>query len=249
MITFKGPPDKVVRNQPISSELKAVLETAAQKAGIDTINITSGGQDALGHGNRRTGSTRHDNGRAADLQLIQGGQTLTFTDQAAHPAILAFVTAAAAAGATGIGAGVGYMGKSTLHVGFGRSIGDKTTLTWGARGLSGTAPKWLTQAAQAGWSHSAAPVAAPAAGGPHNGAKGTHVVVARGGLNLRGGPGTGFASKRTLDAGTVVTVVSAHGPDPAWASIDIEGDGLLDGFVFAAYLAPIDAAGEDTPEP
>jgi hypothetical protein len=50
-------------------------------AGVDTIQINSGGQDAVGEGNRRTGSTRHDRGRAADLQCVVEGTTLTFTDQ------------------------------------------------------------------------------------------------------------------------------------------------------------------------
>lgn len=250
MTVFKGPPSTATRNQPISPELRQVLDTAARIAEIEVINIVSGGQDALGQGNRRTGSTRHDFGRAADIQLFRQGKRLTFTDQAAHPAVLAFITAATGAGATGIGAGVGYMGDSTIHVGFGRSLSDTAKLTWGARGASATAPKWLRDAAQAGWAHPVelAPVLLSDGQGA---AGGTHVVVARGGLKVRGGPGTDFGSERTLPVGTVVTVMATSDQDPAWVSVDVEGDRLLDGFVFAAYLAPVgDESGwEDAHEP
>src|ERR1700741_657342 len=103
MTIFTGPPRDAIRNQPISEDLKRILDTAAQAAGVDTIRITSGGQDGLGEGTHRTGSTRHDHGRAADLQCVVGANALTFTDRSAPPSILSFVTAAAAAGATGIG--------------------------------------------------------------------------------------------------------------------------------------------------
>ncbi|AWM01868.1 SH3 domain-containing protein [Bradyrhizobium amphicarpaeae] len=83
-------------------------------------------------------------------------------------------------------------------------------------------------------------------------APGRYVVMARGGLKLRGGPGTNFGSEKTLPAGTELNVVEISGQDPAWARVDLEGDGLLDGFVFASFLAPVQqhmAAREDVPEP
>jgi hypothetical protein len=243
MTTFTGPPSDAIRNKPITAELKQLLDTAARAAGVDTIRITSGGQDALGEGTRRTGSTRHDRGRAADLQCVVNGTTLTFTDQSADPVISAFVTAAAAAGAIGIGAGVGYMGNRTIHVGFGTSVSDHTRLTWGAGGRSVNAPEWLRDAAEAGW---AAP--GPVLHGVE--APGRYVVIARGGLKLRDGPGTDFESERTLPAGTELTVVEI-GQDRSWVRVDLEGDGLLDGYVFAAFLAPAgtDANNEHAPEP
>jgi hypothetical protein len=237
MTTFTGPPSEAIRNKPISSELKQVLDTAAQAASVDTILITSGGQDTLGEGTRRTGSTRHDRGRAADLQLVVRGSTPTFTDQSAPAVIRAFVTAAAAAGATGIGAGVGYMGNRTMHVGFGTSVNDRSTLTWGAGGRSANAPQWLRDAAEAGW---AAP--GPIAGGAATVlALGRYVVIARAGLKLRGGPGTTFESEHTLSLGTELNVVEVDSHDPSWARVDLEGDGLLDGYVFASFLAPAGA--------
>jgi hypothetical protein len=81
-------------------------------------------------------------------------------------------------------------------------------------------------------------------------APGRYIVMARSGLKLRGGPGTNFPSERTLPVGTELTVVATSDTDPAWARVDIEGDGLLDGYVFASFLAAADQGGsEDAPEP
>src|SRR5688572_16521060 len=90
-----------IRDRPIIPELERILERAADAAGVDVVRVTSGGQP--GSTGRRTGSTRHDGGRAADLQLIKNGRTLTFTDHDGGPSVEGFVTAAAAFGATGIG--------------------------------------------------------------------------------------------------------------------------------------------------
>ena len=166
MTEIIGPPKDAKRNKPITAQLRKVLNTAGEAAGIDTIEIVSGGQDVKGKGTRRTGSTRHDAGRAADVKLLIGERALTFTDTRADPKVLAFVTAAAAAGAIGIGAGVQYMGNETIHVGFGTSVADKRKLTWGKGGRSVNAPRWLRDAARAGWTApgaSAPKVKAPAA--------------------------------------------------------------------------------------
>ncbi|MBB1093715.1 SH3 domain-containing protein [Rhodopseudomonas palustris] len=238
MTIFTGPPSSAIRNKPISEQLKRVLASAAQSAGIDTIIITSGGQDVLGDGPRRTGSTRHDRGRAADLQLVVRGTTLSFTNQSAPAAMLAFIEAAAAAGATGIGAGVDYMGPRTIHVGFGKSIDDHETLTWGANGSSRNAPQWLRDAAEAGWGAPAALADSDVVASDLAGAEtpGRYAVIARTGLKLRGGPGPDFGSEKTLPLGTELTVTQFGG---AWACVDVEGDGVLDGYVFASFLAPV----------
>ena len=65
MVSFTGPPATAIRNQPISPELRGLLKEAAEAAGVKTVRITSGGQPAKGEGTRRTGSKRHDRGRAA----------------------------------------------------------------------------------------------------------------------------------------------------------------------------------------
>jgi hypothetical protein len=78
---------------------------------------------------------------------------------------------------------------------------------------------------------------------------GRYAVVARGGLKLRGGPGTNFASEQTLPLGTELNVLSTDPVDPSWARVDLEGDGVFDGYVFAAFLAPAPGGGEGVPEP
>lgn len=225
-----------IRDKVISQELERVLERAGIVAGIDTIVVTSGGQP--GSTGKRTGSHRHDNGRAADLQLVKDGHTLTFTDEDGGPVVEAFVTAAAANGATGIGAGIHYMGNKTLHVGFGNSPQDHSKLVWGAGGRSVNAPHWLRVAAQKGWSHPAAEAVSSTSPAP---TAGHFIVVSRDGLHMRSGPGLDFNILSTIPNGTLVTVDGFDGPNNQWARVDLQGDGLLDGHMFAAFLRSAEA--------
>jgi hypothetical protein len=142
-----------IRDLPIQTALRNILENAGAKAGIDIVRVTSGGQAPKGSGGKRTGSTRHDNGAAADLQLEKGGKVLDFTIAADRAIIAKFVTAAASLGATGIGAATNYMGPRTLHIGFGSKA------VWGAGGKAVNAPQWLKDAVLQGWN---GPVASPA---------------------------------------------------------------------------------------
>jgi hypothetical protein len=126
------------RDLPIKAKLREILLQAGIEAGVEIVRVTSGGQARKGSGGKRTGSTRHDDGNAGDLQLEKSGRVLSFeTDRAIF---VTFVTACFRLGATGIGAGIGYMGQHTIHVGFG------TKLVWGAGGLSANAPAWLRAA-------------------------------------------------------------------------------------------------------
>lgn len=113
-----------VRKLPLNNKLKSVLQQAAAAAGVD-VQVYSGGQPRQGEGGARTGSTRHDHGNAADVYLYKEGRKLRDPEDRAIMA--KFVSAAASAGATGIGfGGPGkYMGESGIHVGFGKSA------TWG----------------------------------------------------------------------------------------------------------------------
>lgn len=113
-----------IRRLPINSRLKSVLEQAAAAAGVD-VEVFSGGQPRQGEGGQRTGSTRHDHGNAADVYLYREGRKLRDPDD--REIMAKFVSAAAAAGATGIGfGGPGqYMGESGIHIGFGKPA------TWG----------------------------------------------------------------------------------------------------------------------
>jgi hypothetical protein len=142
-----------IRDMPISAALRRVLLAAAHEAGVDIVRVTSGGQP--GSRGQRTGSNRHDGGNAADLELVARGRTLDFTRPADLDTICRFVASAAACGATGIGAGVNYMGPQRLHVGFGNGPQDTTQVVWGEGGASANAPDWLRDAAQLGWSYAA----------------------------------------------------------------------------------------------
>jgi hypothetical protein len=236
MPTIREDTARATRHLPITQQLKDVLNKAAEAAGIELVRVTSGGQPPTGPD--RTGSHRHDNGNAADLELWKEGRALNFTRSDERPVIAAFVIAAAANGATGIGAGIDYMGPKTLHVGFG------SKMIWGAGGKSANAPDWLRNAVTKGWEGSTGgtapapdiPESLPTAAG-----RDRFVVIARGGLKLRGGPGLEFAALQTLDTGTEVTVLDMAGDKNDWARVDLEGDGLVDGFLFAAFLAPADA--------
>lgn len=61
-------------------------------------------------------------------------------------------------------------------------------------------------------------------------------VVARSGLRLRGGPSESFATLQTLPLGTIVHGVRQEGE---WMQVDLNGDGVVDGFMARAFLKPI----------
>jgi hypothetical protein len=239
MAEIVGPPTNVIRNRPITTVLRELLDGAANAAGVQRVVIVSGGQTSNHAANLEgvvggwTGSRRHDNGGAADIELVKDGNTLSFTDTNGSQ-VAEFVTAAAARGANGIGAGVNYMGPKRIHVGFGNSPSDHQKLTWGAAGASANAPAWLRTAATEGWNHPVADNLAAALSVPPSGLS---MVTARGGLWLRKGPGLGFDRARLLDEGTKLTVL---GLDGEWARVDLEGDGRIDGHVFAAFLGTAD---------
>ena len=168
MTTISGPTEDKIRNQPISDSLRTLLLAAGSETGIDSIFVTSGGQCAKGVCNRRTGSTRHDNGQAADIQLFKGTSRLNFTKPSDLPTIKAFITATARLGATGIGAGVSYMGAETFHVGFGKRA------VWGGMGANAAPPPaWLVEAARDGWT-----AAGPAIAGQNKSAWEAHIAEA-----------------------------------------------------------------------
>jgi hypothetical protein len=64
----------------------------------------------------------------------------------------------------------------------------------------------------------------------------THRVIARGGLNLRSGPGTEFPTIGSLPFNTPVSIIKRDGP---WALIDQNGDGAADGHVHSSFLEEI----------
>jgi hypothetical protein len=112
--------------------------------------VTSGGQPSSGP--NRTGSTRHDNGRAADVQLFVPGRStpLSLNNAADVPIIQNFINQSRLAGATGLGAGNGYMGDNTFHI---DNAQPGSVQYWGGQLDSGTyrarnAPSWLRDIAR-----------------------------------------------------------------------------------------------------
>ena len=61
------------------------------------------------------------------------------------------------------------------------------------------------------------------------------VVIARSGLHLRAGDSVNFPILATLPPGTEIFVLGRSG---SWAQVDLQGDGLADGFVTTAFLRP-----------
>lgn len=258
MAEIVGPPASSIRCRPITTELRELLDGAADATGIERVVIVSGGQTSNHASHLKgvvcgwLGSRRHDNGRAADIQLVKDGGTLTFTD-ADGSKVSDFVTAAAARGANGIGAGVTYMGPKTIHVGFGKSPSDLQELVWGVNGESANAPAWLRTAAKEGWNNpieesvAVAVAEGVAVDGEQSVAvalsvrtSGRSIVLARDGLWLRKGPGLEFDRARLLDEGIELTVLCFDGD---WARVDLKGDGRIDGHVFAAFLGAAGSGG------
>lgn len=138
-----------IRDRPVNSKLRRVLLAAARDADVDVVRVVSGGQP--GSRGQRTGSHRHDDGNAADIDLIKDERTLNFTNDRDLETFRQFVISAAAHGAIGIGAGVKYMGPTRIHVGFGSGPEDRRRVVWGAGNTSANAPAWLREAAARGW--------------------------------------------------------------------------------------------------
>jgi hypothetical protein len=122
------------RNLPITPQLENILEYAAAQNDVG-VRVTSGGQPIKGTSSRRVGSTRHDVGGgrlgSADLKLIdpKTNQALDMRKPEDAARMAAFMESSTAAGATGVGAGMGYMGASTMHIGGG------TAASWGGAGF------------------------------------------------------------------------------------------------------------------
>ena len=136
-LTVKYVNQHATRNKEIQSALENILITAAKNTGL-SVKIFSGGMTAQ----RRTGSDRHLNGYAADVWLYNSeGQRLNVNSQPLRD----YCKAAKNAGATAIGAGIGYMGAVGVHIDIsaGNSVPAGSATYWGAGGRSANAPQWL----------------------------------------------------------------------------------------------------------
>ena len=144
-VSYVGDFNKRIRNKPIKPALMRILNKAANEAGVKVV-IFSGGQETKGQGKRRTGSTRHDAGMAADVRLYDKNGKILKTD-GKNPLVLNFIAAAKRAGARGMGAHPGYMNGTGIHLDLHGSA--KGGAMWGAGG-KGAPPARIAQAFQTG---------------------------------------------------------------------------------------------------
>jgi len=135
-----------IRNMPLHPNLEALLQRTAAEVGVDVI-ISSGGQMSLEAYRRargeksnsggssptyylnrravRKGSTRHDNGMAADIQIRNNGRNLKLDSPLMNSFIEAFFRNPGAGGGSG---DRDYMGDETIHV----DIHASRARTWNA---------------------------------------------------------------------------------------------------------------------
>jgi hypothetical protein len=130
--------DGAIRNLPLSDRLLDAL-SYLDDMGVKA-RVFSGGQPAKGSGGRRTGSTRHDHGNAADVFFYKDGRKLNWANPEDRPIFQEIVRRGKQAGLTGFGAGPGYMPEGSMHLGFG------TPAVWGDNGSSRNTPGWLREA-------------------------------------------------------------------------------------------------------
>jgi hypothetical protein len=108
-----------IRKQPIAKDVRDKIAVAAAATGENIqFKVTSGGQNPLGIGGPRTGSTRHDAGHAGDgVLVVDGKEILPGEDKALYAR---FFENAAAAGLTGLG-----------HYAWGVHVGGGSEAAWG----------------------------------------------------------------------------------------------------------------------
>lgn len=236
-----------IRKLPISPRLRRILIAAGELSGVDTVRVTSGGQMALGRAISlgakkisksrwqlpdgrivRIGSTRHDDGGAADLLLEINGSAQSFTTSSGEKLFADFAENAAALGCTGLGAGVPYMGRYTIHAGFG------TRAVWSKK--PHPVPGWLVKAVNRGWKNPIDINTVSTGTGVDMTGTGRYQVIGRPHLFLRGGAGTSFKKIGKIDFGTEINII---GRDGDWAKVDLFFDGTPDGFSHGAYLRKV----------
>jgi peptidoglycan hydrolase-like protein with peptidoglycan-binding domain len=123
-----------IRSGGLDSRLEAILQSTAEEVGV-VVHVSSGGQMSMDAYNRapgrktndgrrsttyylngravRKGSTRHDNGLAADIQISSGGRKARLDTPLMNSFIEAFFRHRGAGGGSGHR---GYMGVETIHV-------------------------------------------------------------------------------------------------------------------------------------
>lgn len=136
-VTVKYTNAHATRNKELVPALEQIIIQACKNSGLSA-EIFSGGMTQQ----RRVGSDRHLNGFAADVHLFTSeGKRLNVQSEE----LRGWVQQAKNAGATAIGAGVGYMGNVGVHVDIsaGNTVPAGSATYWGANGRTANAPQWL----------------------------------------------------------------------------------------------------------
>lgn len=131
------------RKGKLKDDLLDKLNYAASQSNVE-VEVVSGGQRMKGAPGA-TGSTRHDHGGAADLKLFRRDENgkkryLKMTNDEDRQIMRTFMKDTVKAGATGVGAGMGYMGAETMHIG-----GGKTAQWGGAKWVPGALSEGLKE--------------------------------------------------------------------------------------------------------
>lgn len=145
---FSGPVPQVqfidetggkIRDKPVQGWVfDGMARAAAATDPRIAIKIVSGGQDGAGEGGKRTGSTRHDHGHAADIVLVVDGKPVRPSEN--KELYATFLRNAAAAGMTGLG-----------HYEWGIHVGGGPKAAWGPDKTSNTLDPTFAKAINEGW--------------------------------------------------------------------------------------------------
>lgn len=128
-----------IRSKPVQSWVKDGIARAAGATDPRiAIKIVSGGQNPLGVGGQRTGSTRHDDGNSADIVLVVDGRPVLPEEN--KELYAAFLRNAAAAGMTGLG-----------HYSWGIHVGGGKKAAWGPDTTGKTLDPVFAKAINDGW--------------------------------------------------------------------------------------------------
>ena len=128
-----------IRSKPVQSWVKDGIARAAGATDPRiAIKIVSGGQNPLGVGGPRTGSTRHDDGNSADIVLVVDGKPVLPGEN--KELYAAFLRNAAAAGMTGLG-----------HYSWGIHVGGGKKAAWGPDTTGKTLDPVFGKAINDGW--------------------------------------------------------------------------------------------------
>jgi len=148
------------RSGPLQPRLENMIREASERTGYKIV-VFSGGQmsksearskGAVVRGDDwylngrvvRTGSIRHDNGYAADIQVWDGGTRLSAENSSHYERLRNFAGLLKSLGMESYGAGPGYMnGNHHVDIAFSASPPTTGSKTWGTGTRSANTPQWL----------------------------------------------------------------------------------------------------------